>query len=252
MLVESMYRAMNGLRKVAAGLRPFSESVWPGARTDLFVAHESLYELFALHAKGRVVLDAGCGTGYGACKVAESGASQVLGLDVDSRSIAFARKRYVHSHLEFRVDDIEQLSVPAASFDLVIASNSLEHLRTPTLFFRRLRGILRRGGSAFVAVPPIYGAKEAEIHAGIHYHRSNLSVSEWADLIRQEGFAVSGYIHQARGPIMPNVYSHRPSRLASTDFSFVHVPVERLWLEPSITAVFHLTVASRDASTSGD
>jgi hypothetical protein len=103
---------------------------------------------------------------------------------------------------------------------------------------------LRRGGSAFVAVPPIYSAKDVEIHEGIHYHRSNLSVSEWAGLMRQEGFLLSGFIHQARGPIVPNVYSHRPSRLAATDFTFIQVPVERLWLEPSITAVFHLTLTA--------
>jgi SAM-dependent methyltransferase len=244
MLVESIYRAINGLRKVAAGLRPFSESVWPGAHTDLFVAHESLYELFASHAKGRVVLDAGCGTGYGAYKVAVTGASDVLGLDIDPRSIAFARKRYVLRNLTFRVGDIEKLILPSASFDLVIASNSIEHLKVPALFFRRLRDVLRSGGSAFIAVPPIYDAKDAKFHEGIRYHRSNLPVSEWVNLIRQEGFAVTGYLHRATGPIIPDVFSHRPSRLAVTDFSFVQVPVERLSLEPSITAVFHLTVAS--------
>lgn len=242
--VESIYRATNGLRKVAAGLRPFSESVWPGARTDLFVAHESLYELFAVHARGRVVLDAGCGTGYGAFKLAESGASHVQGIDVDRRSIAFARKRYARPNLEFRVGNIEHLSMPPASFDLVVASNSVEHLDAPRLFLSGLRDVLMRGGSAFIAVPPIYSAKEAKIHSGIHYHRSNFPVTEWADLIRHAGFAVSGYLHQARGPISPNVYSHRPSRLSSADFAFVHVPVERLWLEPSITAVFHLTMAA--------
>lgn len=128
MLVESIYRAMNGLRKIAAGLQPFSESVWPGARTDLFVAHESLYELFSAHGQGRIVLDAGCGTGYGAYKVANSGASQVLGVDVDARSVAYARRRYIRPNLAFRVEDIEKLIVPSSSFDLVIASNSLEHL----------------------------------------------------------------------------------------------------------------------------
>lgn len=178
----------------------------------MFVAHESLYEFFASHAHGRVVLDAGRGTGYGAHKVAKDGASHVLGLDVDSRTIAFARRS---PNLAFRVDDIEQLTVPASSFDVVIASNSLEHLRAPVLFFRRLRDVLRPNGCAFVAVPPIYGAEDA----AIHYHRSNLSVSEWAALIGQEGFALSGYIHKAQGSISPDVYSHRPSRLDATDLT---------------------------------
>jgi len=56
-------RFLNGMRKVASGLRPFNESVWPGVRNDLFVAHESLYQLAAPYAAGARVLDAGCGTG---------------------------------------------------------------------------------------------------------------------------------------------------------------------------------------------
>ncbi len=31
---QTLHRALNGIRKVAAGLRPFSESVWPGVRND--------------------------------------------------------------------------------------------------------------------------------------------------------------------------------------------------------------------------
>ena len=87
-------RAINPIRKVAAGLRPFSESVWPGVRNDLFVAHESIYRYFGERVRGLEVLDAGCGTGYGSRILAESGARHVVGIDLDRHDIRYARRHY--------------------------------------------------------------------------------------------------------------------------------------------------------------
>jgi hypothetical protein len=56
---DSLLRVMNGVRKVAAGLRPFNESVWPGVRNDLFVAHQSIYHFASQYVVDRSLLDAG-------------------------------------------------------------------------------------------------------------------------------------------------------------------------------------------------
>jgi SAM-dependent methyltransferase len=102
---QVVYRAYNGLRKIAAGLRPFSESVWPGVRNDLFVAHESIYQFCAAYALNRKVLDAGCGTGYGSFLLAQAGSQSTLGIDIDARSVAFAQKRY-SCQRSFRFDPL--------------------------------------------------------------------------------------------------------------------------------------------------
>ena len=120
---DSIYRLFNGIRKVAAGLRPFSESVWPGVRNDLFVAHESIYAFSAQFAVGEAVLDAGCGTGYGSHLLAQNGARSVLGIDLDKHSIAFAQRRYTVPNLRFSVAELENLAFPKHSFGFVIASN---------------------------------------------------------------------------------------------------------------------------------
>src|SRR5947208_2883717 len=80
-------RFRNGVAKVAAGLTPFGESVWPGVRNDLFLAHESIYRFFTMHASGKRVLDAGCGAGYGSYALAQAGALSVQGVDRDHRNI---------------------------------------------------------------------------------------------------------------------------------------------------------------------
>src|SRR3954468_15894608 len=88
-------RAANGVRRIAAGLPPSEEAVWPGVRNDLFVAHESVYQFASSLAVGLRVLDAACGTGYGSALLASSGAKSVIGIDAHPRRI-----RYASAHFE--------------------------------------------------------------------------------------------------------------------------------------------------------
>lgn len=233
----NLRRIVNGVRKVAAGLRPFNESVWPGVRNDLFVAHESIYHFAATLAQDRQVLDAGCGTGYGSAVLGRA-ARSVLGVDIDARSVAYAKRHFCRGNVSFEIADLQQLAFDDY-FDLVVASNSLEHLDEARAFVAGARRALRPHGLLLIAVPPIYGEADAQAHASIHYHRSNLRVGEWSDLLVEEGFEVTGFIHRFAGEgDPPNFLSHAPSRLQPSDFSFSAVTAEELSRTVSITAVF--------------
>ncbi|MHB1044692.1 MAG: class I SAM-dependent methyltransferase [Thermoanaerobaculia bacterium] len=239
MTTRSVQRVRNGLRKVASGLRPFGESVWPGVRNDLFVAHESIYRFSASYAVGASVLDAGCGTGYGSRILADSGAREVLGVDVDRLSVAFARRRYADGRVRFERADCEALAVPAGRFGFVFASNVLEHLSNPERFLSAAFEALRPGGRALFAVPPITSLETAALHRGIHYHRSNLTVEAWHGLVAARKWSVSVLAHTYAGPgPFPDFASPFPSGLSSADFAFTEVPVERFRQTPAITALF--------------
>jgi SAM-dependent methyltransferase len=84
---------------------------------------------FAGEVNGRVVLDAGCGTGYLSKKLHDRGAL-VTGIDFSERMIAIARG--LHPEMDFRVDDCAALrTVDDAHCDLVIANYVL--MDTPDL-----------------------------------------------------------------------------------------------------------------------
>lgn len=234
-------RILNGSRKIAAGLRPFNESIWPGVRNDLFVAHESIYEFFCRYASGRRILDAGCGTGYGDSRLAAAGASVVVGVDIDRSNIRYASRRYPASNVIFRQGDIENLQVLGDTFDLVVASNSLEHLTDPKAFLSGVSRVLRPKGTIVVAVPPILSDRDAAVHERIHYHRSNLTVRGWHELFVSSGFAVHCFSHRpANETIQPDFSSRRSSRLTVSDFVFIPTDLAGLHSAPSITAVFEL------------
>ncbi len=245
MLDRRTQRILNGLRKVTAGLRPFGESVWPGVRNDLFVAHESIYRFASPHALGANVLDAGCGTGYGSRILAEAGASHVLGVDIDRLSIAFARRRYATATLEFERADCQDLTLLPARFDLVFASNVLEHLERPERFVSTAFETLRPGGHALFAVPPITSGAMAAVHHDIHYHRSNLTVAAWHALLSAHAWTVNAFAHTFVGPgPHPDFASPFPSASSPSAFAFTRVSAGHLQNTPTITAVFLATRAA--------
>jgi 2-polyprenyl-3-methyl-5-hydroxy-6-metoxy-1,4-benzoquinol methylase len=233
-------RAINGIRKVAAGLRPFSESVWPGVRNDLFVAHESIYRYFGGRVRGLDVLDAGCGTGYGSRILAESGARHVIGIDLDRQNVRYARKHYGSGEVEFEVADMERLSFGEGSFDAAIATNSVEHLREPAAFFDSLSRMLRADGLALVAVPPIYTGADSTEHSAIHYHRTNLTVAQWTQRLEATPFEVSFVLHGTCAGVSPDFRSRAPSRLIASQFEFHEVGRAEFLTTLSITAMFVL------------
>lgn len=49
--------------------------------------------------------------------------------------------------------DCQQLSFPDASFDVVISSETMEHIRKPFTGFKEIRRILKPGGSYFFTIP---------------------------------------------------------------------------------------------------
>jgi SAM-dependent methyltransferase len=233
--MHTVRRVVHGLRKVAAGLRPFNESVWPGLRNDLFVAHESIYQFLAGYADGKVVLDAGCGTGYGAALLGRR-ASRVAGVDLDPASIRYAQRHFAGKTIEFRTLDIQHLPFDS-EFDLVVSSNALEHLDEPGLFVAGARRALVAGGVLIVAVPPIFTEHDLHAHGDIHYHRANLRVAEWASLLG-ESFAVEYFVHIAREGVAPDFRSNKTSRLTLQDFAFQPVGPDAMHSQHTMTAVF--------------
>ncbi len=235
-------RAANGLRKVAAGLTPFGESVWPGVRNDLFVAHESLYRYAARFAPGADVLDAGCGTGYGAAILSDAGAARVLGIDVDRRSVRYARRRFGSPTVSFRVEDCDRLDLEPGSFGLVYCSNVLEHLTAPEAFLRTAAGALRPGGLAVIALPPITTPSDLAVNDGIHYHRTTLELRSWARLIEALPWTVTVHAHRFDGEWSElDFASPFPSRLAPERFTVTPDSVEGMYRAPALTAVFVAT-----------
>jgi SAM-dependent methyltransferase len=125
-----------------------------GQRKRLHVAAEILAA-----RKAKAVLDVGCGSGQLlTLPLAKNFPDiQFTGLDEDNASIGWARSQYPPSNLRFV---LPQELATDARFDLIIASEVIEHVEDPAGFLAWLRGHLAPGGAVFLTIPNGFGPYE--------------------------------------------------------------------------------------------
>lgn len=113
-------------------------------------------------ASDLTILDVGCGTGIMITLPLASIGYRITGIDIDRDSIDTAREVNPYANADFRHTDPAALLAAEGRFDVVIASEVLEHLVDPLPFLRTLRGLLHPGGILILTTPNGYGWFEWE------------------------------------------------------------------------------------------
>jgi len=158
------------------------ERVIPGqVDIDLLNEHLARYAFAARLARGKRVLDAGCGAGYGSAELAKSALS-VTGADLAAEAIAFARENYRLPNLRFEQASCIALPHPDACFDLVVAFEVIEHLAAWREFLREVRRVLAPAGQFIVSTPnKIYYAVSRGAAGPNPFHVHEFEFAEFQD-----------------------------------------------------------------------
>jgi SAM-dependent methyltransferase len=105
----------------------------------------------------KVVLDAGCGTGYLGIKIAKQGAKQVFSVDLSPKMVEITKKRIeqspVASKIDARVDSITELrTIGDESVDLIV--NNYVLMDTPFYqdAIQAFNRVLKPGGRAIIVI----------------------------------------------------------------------------------------------------
>jgi 2-polyprenyl-3-methyl-5-hydroxy-6-metoxy-1,4-benzoquinol methylase len=133
--------------------RSYQERIWEGVPEGLDPPDMRLRLAFLLERvdpRSRV-LDVGCGEGRFAAELAGAGIS-VVGVDVAEEPLRRAGSR--HPCLDLRIVPAEDVwPLPDASFDVVWAGETIEHVADTTGWLREVRRVLRPGGSLVLSTP---------------------------------------------------------------------------------------------------
>ncbi|GAP97213.1 class I SAM-dependent methyltransferase [Leptolyngbya sp. NIES-2104] len=121
----------------------------------------------------RLVLDAGCGTGYLSRQLAQKGAI-VTGIDLSSEMIALAQQKSAGSSIDFHQDSCSELrTLPDEDFDLLVSNYVLMDLPDLEEAIQAFYRVLKPGGVAVLVFShPCFDQGAAVLHddRSIIYH----------------------------------------------------------------------------------
>ena len=152
------------------------ERVIPGKTgPDLLNEHVGRYRFAEALVGGRVVLDAGCGAGYGSAILARA-AERVYALDNSADALRLASEAASQGDVRFLRGDCSELPLKAGSLDAVVAFEVIEHLRNWKGLLQESRRVLRPDGRLIVSTPnrPFYEKTRTEPNP-FHVHEFDYS-----------------------------------------------------------------------------
>ena len=150
-----------------------------------------------LPKNAKKVLDIGCSSGVLTAQVASAlPKSKVTGLDSYKDAIDFAQKKY--PHIDFICADAHKLPFKNNAFDLIICTETLEHVIDPRKTLLEMKRVLKENGHAIISMDsgsPLFRIvwffwtkTKGRVWQNAHLHEFNAQILE--NLIRQTDFKI--------------------------------------------------------------
>ena len=162
------------------------ERVIPGqVDTDLWNEHFARYAFAARLARGKRVLDMGCGTGYGSAELAKQ-AAKVTGLDLSADAVNYARENFRIANVEFVEGSAAGVPLADNSFDLIVAFEVIEHLADWKKLLEESRRLLAAGGQFVVSTPNKSYYQSTRVVSGPNpYHEHEFEFDEFREALAE-------------------------------------------------------------------
>jgi len=136
--------------------------------------------LFNKEIRNKKILDIGCGPGVDIHFLLENKDNEVHGIDISDDALQYAKKEGIITH---KIDllQIEQLPFKEKYFDIIIATDILEHLFFPKDLLLEIYRVMKDDGFAIISVPNHFylkGRLKILCGGGI-IHPAHKDINEW-------------------------------------------------------------------------
>lgn len=213
-----------------------------------FRRHEAAYVALREYCAGAVVLEAGCGEGYGA-DLLSGVARRVIAADYDVPAVA-----HVHSYypaVDALRTNLVALPVRSAAVDVVANFQVVEHLWDQEGFLAECHRVLRPGGVLLITTPNRITFSPGQDVPLNPFHTRELAAGELSVLLRGAGFAVEflGGLHH--GPRLRELDAAHGGSLIDAQVEVVmgHLPGDATWPPDLLAEVASVRAADFDIHT---
>lgn len=152
---------------------------WHASRRDMVL------RLVEDRPRGTRILDVGCSGGAMMAALAGRGFTSVAGVDINADAVARCAGKGLG---DVSVMDAQDLRFDAGAFDLLLASDVLEHVPDPDRALQSWRRALKPGGRLIVFVPA--HAFLWSDHDVINHHQKRYEKKDLLAILRRNGFEV--------------------------------------------------------------
>ena len=125
----------------------------PNAKGEMWFEHWHRYHYVLPLVAGKAILDVACGEGYGSALMSRH-AAQVVGVDISAEAIAHAGGTYAdRRNLKLIEASCTRLPLEAASFDVVVSFETIEHIHEQAAFLDEVKRVLKPEGVLILSCP---------------------------------------------------------------------------------------------------
>ena len=146
-----------------------------------FRRHEAAYRAIAPFCRSALVVDAGCGEGYGAALLHRLGAGRVVGLELAADVAAHAAASY--PMVRVARADLQRWPVADGAVETVVSSQVVEHLHDQPGFVAECARVLRPSGALVVTTPNRMTFSPGLAAPVNPFHTRELSADELVELL---------------------------------------------------------------------
>jgi SAM-dependent methyltransferase len=178
--------------------------------------------------KGKTVIDFGCGTGVESVEMAQSGALQVIGIDIRQEVLAAASKQAHNAGVKnciFTTETHERA-------DIIVSMDAFEHFSDPAAILNIMDCLLKLDGCAYVSFGPTWyhplGGHLFSVFPWAHLLFSEKALIRWRSTFKSDGATrfgeVAGGLNQMTIARFEKLVACSPFKFAS----FEAVPIRLL------------------------
>ncbi|MDF5711658.1 MAG: methyltransferase domain-containing protein [Nostoc sp. S4] len=164
--------------------------------------------------KGLTVLDVGCGHGSLCVNAVLAGAKKVVGLDIDSQRIDFAKENIELNYpqlaniIEFQNIDLSDYQ--GSDFDIILSKDSFEHILNLDMVMAEMIKRLKSSGRIYIGFAPLYRTPWGD-------HRRTKIPIPWGHVIFSEKFIIER-LNRIRKVQISSIYELGLNKMSLADF----------------------------------